>query len=508
MSSNNAPAAASPQQVGASAARAAESETLLQAPHYLRALAGINPFAASAGLGLGASLPAVNPFLLQQEIIRRQELERTLAVGHSTSGSAYSGHDDSELDVLSRRENELLRIRNAHNQIVEAELLARSARMESGLPMASVAGLGGGLPFAGMGGFGLGLGSAGLGLGAETETANILLASRQRALEAASMPAPAAQIPVASEATRLSAEERDQLSKAADQSYRTALEANGLPAAGLANSEDGRKIGDKDLAHEAELHENVQRQLMEQEAIAEQQKKQAAAAARTQALMGGTGLDLERMEMFRRQQQEEMLRLIQLQQLQLPGDNLLSLQSRMHGAMALPMTSPYAAMIGGMGLGGVFTCLAWFDSLFLSITNNCCVLQFCFLTAQIPFQAAAPLIDPRIAAANIEKAYSAEGSPENDIIAKFLNVVTSRVPEIMDMIAYFFPVGVVDNPEKFKAEFPRVVEATLSELTLMQDRASKENGYKSRGLYDRVTNCIAGELGFSLEFIDVLTGSH
>lgn len=104
------------------------------------------------------------------------------------------------------------------------------------------------------------------------------------------------------------------------------------------------------------------------------------------------------------------------------------------------------------------------------------------------------MIDPRIVAANIEKAYTAEGSPENDIIAKFLNVVTSRVPEIMDLLAYFFPVGLVDNPERFRAEFPRVVDATLSELRMMQDRASKENGYKSRGLYDRVTNCIAGEL--------------
>ena len=103
------------------------------------------------------------------------------------------------------------------------------------------------------------------------------------------------------------------------------------------------------------------------------------------------------------------------------------------------------------------------------------------------------MYNPQLAAANMEKACSAEGTPENDIIAKFLNVVTSRVPEIVDILAYFFPMGLVNNPEKFRAEFPGVVEATLAELKLMQDRASKENGYKSRGFYDRLTNCIAGE---------------
>lgn len=126
-----------------------------------------------------------------------------------------------------------------------------------------------------------------------------------------------------------------------------------------------------------------------------------------------------------------------------------------------------------------------------------------------PYHAAIPSIDPQVAAANIEKAYSAEGTPENDIIAKFLNVVTSRVPEIMDMLAYYFPVGIVDNAEKFHQEFPRVVDATLVELKMIQDRASKENGYKSRGLYDRVTNCIAGEL-FSIpgKRLDELLGKY
>jgi hypothetical protein len=103
------------------------------------------------------------------------------------------------------------------------------------------------------------------------------------------------------------------------------------------------------------------------------------------------------------------------------------------------------------------------------------------------------MIDPQVVAANFEKAYTASGSPENDIISKFLDVVTSRVPELMDLLACFFPTCLVENPEIFKTEFPRVVDATLSELRMIQLRASKENGYKSRGLYDRVTNCIAGK---------------
>jgi len=116
------------------------------------------------------------------------------------------------------------------------------------------------------------------------------------------------------------------------------------------------------------------------------------------------------------------------------------------------------------------------------------------LPQMLPHRAAVPMVDPRIVGANIEKAYTAEGTPENNIISKFLNIVTNRVPEIMDMLPHFFPLDLVDNPEKFRAEFPRFVETTLTELKMIQDRASKENGYKSRGLYDRVTNCIEGEL--------------
>jgi hypothetical protein len=64
--------------------------------------------------------------------------------------------------------------------------------------------------------------------------------------------------------------------------------------------------------------------------------------------MGG-GLDLERAELLRRQEQQELLRLMQIQQFQLPGDDLLSAHSMMRSAMAIPMINPHSAMIGGLG---------------------------------------------------------------------------------------------------------------------------------------------------------------
>lgn len=97
------------------------------------------------------------------------------------------------------------------------------------------------------------------------------------------------------------------------------------------------------------------------------------------------------------------------------------------------------------------------------------------------------------AAANFDKAYNAEGTPENNIISKFLNVVSCRVPEMTQALMQILPEGLVDNPEKFRKEFPKVVGDILKELKGIKERAAKEKGYKSRGLYDRVTNCLAGE---------------
>lgn len=85
-----------------------------------------------------------------------------------------------------------------------------------------------------------------------------------------------------------------------------------------------------------------------------------------------------------------------------------------------------------------------------------------------------------------------------DLLARFfpVDLVGAYIRHIvLPPIAFSFPFRApLDNPARFRAGFPRVVEATLEELKMMQDKTSKENGYKSRGLFDRVTNCIAGEL--------------
>ena len=59
------------------------------------------------------------------------------------------------------------------------------------------------------------------------------------------------------------------------------------------------------------------------------------------------------------------------------------------------------------------------------------------------------------------------------LLSQFLKVIASRVPEMMDLLAYFFPVGLEDSPEKFRTEFPGLVETTLAQLKIIQDRASK-----------------------------------
>jgi hypothetical protein len=124
---------------------------------------------------------------------------------------------------------------------------------------------------------------------------------------------------VASPASQaLPADERDQPSKVVDESLIiTALLAKGLPSAGTLGNERLADIGEKDLAHEAELRDNdkVQRRLMEQEAIAEQEKNGVAALQMNHTLMG-RGLDLQA-------------------RFQLPSNNLPFAETRMRSAVAM-----------------------------------------------------------------------------------------------------------------------------------------------------------------------------
>eukprot|EP00578_Thalassiosira_sp_NH16_P027774 CAMPEP_0181102742 /NCGR_PEP_ID=MMETSP1071-20121207/14481_1 /TAXON_ID=35127 /ORGANISM="Thalassiosira sp., Strain NH16" /LENGTH=1079 /DNA_ID=CAMNT_0023185743 /DNA_START=394 /DNA_END=3633 /DNA_ORIENTATION=- len=57
---------------------------------------------------------------------------------------------------------------------------------------------------------------------------------------------------------------------------------------------------------------------------------------------------------------------------------------------------------------------------------------------------------------------------DNNIIAKFLTVVVSRVPEISPALADLLPE--TSDPAQLKCEFPKVVEATLAELRSIWER--------------------------------------
>ena len=257
-------------------------------------------------------------------MLRRQELGRFA----SAAGLAFPGNDLG-LDALGLREAELIRLRNAQLMGLEADLAARA-----GASMATA-----------------GLGNGSLLNGSTTSTLGSGPALQTTTFRAAST----SQAAASSEVARLSADERDRLREVADQTYQNALKANGLPASGLTNALEAsdlsaQKIGEKALAQEAELQDKVQRRLMEQEAIVEQEatqrKQQASALVSNQALMRGTDFDLERAELIRRQQQEDLYRLIQMQQFQLPGEDLSSWHSMIRGAAAMPMANPYA-MLGG-----------------------------------------------------------------------------------------------------------------------------------------------------------------
>jgi hypothetical protein len=87
-----------------------------------RANAQTNSLAA-AGLRMEA-LITLNPFLFQQEMLRRQQIERNITAA-SASSLRLPCHD-AELEILSHRENELIRLRNAHSQMMEAEIVVRS----------------------------------------------------------------------------------------------------------------------------------------------------------------------------------------------------------------------------------------------------------------------------------------------------------------------------------------------------------------------------------------------
>jgi len=97
-------------------------------------------------------------------------------------------------------------------------------------------------------------------------------------------------------------------------------------------------------------------------------------------------------------------------------------------------------------------------------------------------------------------------STNSDIISKFLSVVVSRVPEIGWAISKLVPSssgnGRIDA-SKLKRSFPTVVEATLTELKMVQQRCGNDD----EDLKIRVENCIAAIEPYKVD-LSVAAGDH
>jgi hypothetical protein len=258
----------------------------------------IIPPAAASALAPEASM-AVNPFLLQQEMLRRQELELTLASAAS-AGLAFSSHD-AELDMLNRHENELLRIRrNAQSQIMGAEL-SRDRMTATNLPTDD-------------------------SFRTESIEGIVALQEKRRREMEQMMGLPGRQL-------------GEQTFNLLHPQNRT-LALAGMPSSAAhqydAFSAIGRNFGPTDFAS-ARYH-NMQRQLVEQEAFANQQNNHQLAALQNQALFGAAGMhptwnhSNQHYQMLQRQQQLELMRMHQLPhnqyqyaapQVQMPNGELL-----------------------------------------------------------------------------------------------------------------------------------------------------------------------------------------
>lgn len=259
-----------------------------------------------AGVGGG-----MNAYMLQaqQEMIHRQELERLmLAAGSHPLTAAAALPINNELELLNRRKDELIRLRNTHNHIMEAELVARACNQHASAE--------------------------------EMELFILLQEQRHREKELQEMAAARRQLHLlnqsqanqmnAIETAPLSANERDRYREAAEAAYRRELQlaasSNGISAE--------RALHEKALAEEFELRQSMQRRLAEEEALAEQQKQQALFTMRAHqqaALLQKAGLESVN-EMRRQQmQQQELYRLMLLQQV--PDDELILMASQLNSGL-------------------------------------------------------------------------------------------------------------------------------------------------------------------------------
>jgi len=96
------------------------------------------------------------------------------------------------------------------------------------------------------------------------------------------------------------------------------------------------------------------------------------------------------------------------------------------------------------------------------------------------------------------------GQAMDNIIAKFLTVVVSRVPEIATAVADLLPDG--GDPAMLKREFPNVVDATLAELRSLKERFSNSADPAAADLHIRVTNCIFAIEPYQMD-LNTVTGT-
>ena len=80
-------------------------------------------------------------------------------------------------------------------------------------------------------------------------------------------------------------------------------------------------------------------------------------------------------------------------------------------------------------------------------------------------------------------------SLDNIILAKFLTVVVSRVPEISSALADLLPEG--SDPLLFQRAFPDDIDVTLAELRSIREHCAKVADNSGRNLHGRATHCIA-----------------
>jgi len=465
--------------------------------------------AAAAGGGAGAGAGGMDPLLLQQEL-RRQDL---LA---ASGGYGAAAAAESNAAMLARREEELVRIRDAHNRIMEAELAARAMRDR---------------------------------VVADQAAARAAQAQQDQSFRNDSIERIVAlqehQAARKREIEQLRHAELGETARAFGgvlHRSNSALQTAGVGAdrfldpaaavyrgAGAMTAGPGNAPPPANLTEEMALREQIiQRRMIEEEIVKRQQQHQQQ---QQQAALSGQQASADR---------EHLTRLLQLQHMS--DEDLIRRATELENAQsaavheslelnkiaALEQHLLEARLLRSNGLQrfqGARGDLDLIDQAhadaavargfsagpegrvnqgspmqhagiprYSNSPNNPQPLRYFNNGIEVDMNGnPLPNNSPNPARANLNNAPSPASvnaaSLESNIIAKFLTVVVSRVPEIAPAVADLLPEG--GDPMLLKREFPNVVDATLAELKSIQERSSKGADNNSFDVHHRVTNCIA-----------------